>query len=252
MTAGTLYLVPAPLDFGCDVQVELSIALPVHTIEVAAQLEHWICENAKSTRAYLKRLATHVPHAPPLRSVSIVELPRAVHKKGDHRGEFDASGLLGPALAGAAMGLVCEAGMPALADPGSSVVRAAHQRGVRVVPLVGPTSLMLGLAASGLGGQSFAFAGYVPVDPAQRRQRLLDLEATARKLGQSQIVIETPYRNQALADTMLEVLRPDTWLAISAGLTLDNSAIRASRIAQWRQSSLVMDNKIPSVFCFGL
>ncbi len=150
---GTLYLVPAPLDFGCDSQVSLNRAMPTGTLEVAAGLKHWICENAKSTRAYLKRIAETHPLCQPLQAMHLQELPHEVHKKGDHQGHFDARYLLQPAVQGEDMGLVSEAGMPAIADPGSSVVRAAHDLGLRVVPLVGPVSLMLALAASGLSGQ---------------------------------------------------------------------------------------------------
>ena len=169
MATGTLFLVPAPLDFGCTPEMPLNEVMPQSTLATAARLTHWVGENAKSTRAYLKRISALLPLAQPLQQMSIVELPREVHKRGDHLGEFDARPLLAPALAGQDMGLVSEAGMPAIADPGASVVRAAHQLGVTVVPLVGPISLMLALAASGLNGQNFAFVGYLPRQrPAQR------------------------------------------------------------------------------------
>lgn len=137
-TNGTLYLVPAPLDFGCDTQAPLQDALPDGTLKTAARLTHWICENAKSTRAYLKRIEPLHPLAASLQQQTITELPREVHKKGDH-GEkgsapFDARPLLAAALVGHDMGLISEAGMPAVADPGSSVVRAAHDLGIPVVP----------------------------------------------------------------------------------------------------------------------
>lgn len=135
---GTLYLVPAPLDFGCAGQSPLTQSMPQGTLERAASLQHWVCENAKSTRAYLKRVGDVRPLCVPLQAMQLQELPRQVHKKGDHHGDFDARYLLQPALDGANMGLVSEAGMPAVADPGSSVVRAAHDLGLPVVPLVGP------------------------------------------------------------------------------------------------------------------
>ncbi|RYY70912.1 MAG: ribosomal RNA small subunit methyltransferase I, partial [Comamonadaceae bacterium] len=196
---GRLYLVPAPLDFGCAELAPLTDALPAGTIAVAARLAHWICENAKSTRAYLKRVGELQPLAVPLQQQAIAELPREVHKKGDHGpGGFDARGLLAAALDGHDIGLVSEAGMPAIADPGSSVVRAAHALGIEVVPLVGPVSLLLALAASGLNGQNFAFVGYLPQEPTARTQRIRELEALALRTGQSQLFIETPYRNLAL------------------------------------------------------
>jgi 16S rRNA (cytidine1402-2'-O)-methyltransferase len=147
---GRLYLVPAPLDFGCAQQSPLEDSMPLQTLRVAASLQHWVCENAKSTRAYLKRVGEVVPLAAPIQAQTLVELPREVHKKGDHQGGFDARPMLAAALQGHDVGLVSEAGMPAVADPGSSVVRAAHQLGLAVVPLVGPVSLLLALAASGL------------------------------------------------------------------------------------------------------
>ena len=165
---GTLYLVPTPLDFGCDTQAPITDVLPQETLRVAASVTHWITENAKSTRAFLKRVDVHVPLTKTIQENTITELPREVHKKGDHTGEFDAKPLLKTALAGHDVGLASEAGMPAVADPGSSVVRAAHDLGIRVVPLVGPVSLLLALAASGLNGQNFAFVGYLPQDGAAR------------------------------------------------------------------------------------
>jgi len=198
MTPGTLYLVPAPLDFGCETLAPLERVMPEATLAVAATLTHWVCENAKSTRAYLKRIhATH-PLRLPLQEMQLQELPHTVHKKGDHQGHFDARPLLQAALRGENIGLVSEAGMPAIADPGSSGVRAAHELGLPVVPLVGPVSLLLALAASGLNGQSFAFVGYLPSTPAERSQRIRELEALALKTGQTQLFIETPYRNAAL------------------------------------------------------
>ena len=214
LTPGRLYLVPAPLDFGCEPQAPLRDALPDATLATAARITHWVCENAKSTRAYLKRIDALHPLALPLQEQHITELPREVHKKGDHGDKgsapFDARPLLAPALAGHDMGLVSEAGMPAVADPGSSVVRAAHALGLQVVPLVGPVSLLLALAASGLNGQNFAFVGYLPQDADERAQRIRALEALALKTGQTQLFIETPYRNAALLQALLHTLQPGT------------------------------------------
>ena len=146
---GKLFLVPAPLDFGCHQEAPLANVMPMGTLEIAAQVSHWICENAKTTRAYLKRIDGISPLSLPIQSQTITELPRHVHKKGDHLGEFDAKPLLSAALQGQDIGLISEAGMPAVADPGSSVVRAAHLLGLKVIPLVGPVSLLLALASSG-------------------------------------------------------------------------------------------------------
>jgi len=248
---GRLFLVPAPLDFGCDNQSPLTESMPAGTVQTAASLQHWICENARTTRAYLKRVGEIYPLCAPMQSMQLTELPREVHKKGDHLGNFDARHLLQTALAGHDMGLVSEAGMPAIADPGSSVVRAAHDLGIEVVPLVGPVSLVLALAASGLNGQSFAFVGYVPAGPAERAQRIKELEALAIKTGQTQILIETPYRNTALLETILNTLQAGTRLATSSGITLESAAHRSASSKQWREKSWTLDNKLPTVFCIG-
>ena len=248
---GKLYLVPAPLDFGCASQSPLSDVMPARTLRVASGLKHWICENAKSARAYLKRIDELHPLARPLREQDIVELPREVHKKGDHLGGFDASGLLAPAREGNDIGLLSEAGMPAVADPGSSVVRAAHDLGIAVIPLVGPTSMLLALAASGLNGQDFAFVGYLPQDPAQRTQRIRELESLAMKSGQSQLFIETPYRNVAVWDALLKTLGTQTRLAVASGLTLP-SELTASRTAKsWRTVACPVGNDTPAIFLIG-
>lgn len=252
---GTLYLVPAPLDFGCDTQAPLEEALPTGTLRVAAGLTHWICENAKSTRAYLKRIDALQPLAAPLQAQQITELPREVHKKGDHgtvrSASFDARPLLTPALAGLDIGLVSEAGMPAVADPGSSVVRAAHDLGLRVVPLVGPVSLLLALAASGLNGQDFAFVGYLPQDSQERAQRIRALEKLALQQGQTQLFIETPYRNPALWEALLHTLQPNTRLAVASGLTLPEARIESRSVKDWRHTKSVPDKRIPTVFALG-
>ncbi|MBO9677692.1 MAG: SAM-dependent methyltransferase [Acidovorax sp.] len=252
---GTLYLVPAPLDFGCDAQAPLQDALPDGTLRTAARLTHWVCENAKSARAYLKRIDALHPLAAPLQAQQITELPREVHKKGDHGGRgaaaFDPAPLLAPALAGHDMGLVSEAGMPAVADPGSSVVRAAHDAGVPVVPLVGPVSLLLALAASGLNGQNFAFTGYLPQDAAERAQRIRELEALALRQGQTQLFIETPYRNAALWQALLQHLQPHTRLALASGLTLAQARTESHAVRQWRQHGAAPDNRTPVVFAIG-
>jgi 16S rRNA (cytidine1402-2'-O)-methyltransferase len=248
---GQLYLVPAPLDFGCSETPDLRATMPMGTITVAASLSHWICENAKSARAYLKRVNDITPLCQPIQALSLVELPREVHKKGDHNGNFDARTLLQPALDGLDIGLVSEAGMPAIADPGSSVVRAAHELGITVVPLVGPVSLLLALAASGLNGQNFAFVGYLPQDPQERIGRIRELEALALKTGQTQLFIETPYRNLAMFQSLLQTLQHNTRLAISSGLTLDSARIASDGIKQWKQKPAVLDNATPAVFAIG-
>lgn len=252
---GKLYLVPAPLDFGCDTLTPLTDVLPLATLQIASKLQHWVCENAKSTRAYLKRVDEICPLLQPLQAINIQELPREVHKKGDHPGSagasFDAKPLLAAALNGFDVGLVSEAGMPAIADPGSSVVRAAHDLRITVIPLVGPISLMLALAASGLSGQNFAFVGYLPSDTTLLAKRIKELEQLVLKTGQTQLFIETPYRNASLLQTLIGQLQPSTRLAISCGLTLENIQTQSEKISTWRQKKHSLPLRLPSVFAIG-
>jgi len=246
---GKLFLVPTPLDFGCDSLGPLTEVLPQATIVRAAALQHWVCENAKSARAFLKRVGEVCPLGITIQQQQLQELPREVHKKGDTG--FDARSLLAPALQGLDMGLLSEAGMPAIADPGASVVRAAHALGIEVQPLVGPVSLMLALAASGLNGQNFAFVGYVPSEPDLRAQRLKALETLALKTGQTQLFIETPYRNDALLRTLLEVLQTGTRLAVSMGLTLEACRHYSGTAQDWKRAKWVLNNHTPAVFAIG-
>ena len=249
---GRLLLVPTPLDFGCTTLAPITDVLPVATLAAAAQTTHWITENAKSTRAFLKRVGEHQPLALPLQQQTITELPREVHKKGDHKaGGFDAKPLLRAAMDGHDVALVSEAGMPAVADPGSSVVRAAHDLGLQVLPLVGPVSLLLALAASGLNGQNFAFVGYLPQDAGERASRIKQLESLALKTGQTQMWIETPYRNPAMMGTLLQSLQPGTRLAIASGLTLESASIQSRSVAAWKKAPAGPDAQTPAVFAIG-
>jgi 16S rRNA (cytidine1402-2'-O)-methyltransferase len=256
---GKLYLVPAPLDFGCDEQTSITDAIPNGTLEAAARIQHWICENAKSTRAVLKRVAEHYPLICTLQEMTITELPREAHKKGDHTAANDTTAsqaLLDKALQGFDIGLMSEAGMPAIADPGSSIVRAAHALGLEVVPLIGPVSLLLALAASGLNGQNFAFNGYLPQDSAARKIRIQQLEKLAVASGQTQIFIETPYRNATLLADMIATLQPTSRLACSLGLTLPSAKTVSLLVKDWRAKKEIAEsllaNKLPAIFSFGV
>jgi len=253
---GRLFLVPAPLDFGCDQDIDLQQVMPMGTITAAANITHWICENAKTTRAYLKRIDACSPLKASIQTQTITELPRHVHKKGDHLGDFDAKPLLASALNGEDIGLVSEAGMPAVADPGSSVVRAAHELGIQVLALVGPVSLLLALASSGLNGQNFAFVGYLPQEPQDRSLRIKELEQLALRTGQTQLFIETPYRNAALWASLVQTLQPSSRLAFSSGLTLPSAINQCKTIQQWRKLSAGsmpdgLSKQLPAVFAIG-
>ena len=248
---GKLYLVPAPLDFGCEQMAPIQDVMPLQTLQIAARIGYFICENAKSTRAYLKRVGEIVPLSQPVQALQITELPREVHKKGDHTGNFDARPMLVAAIEGRDMGLVSEAGMPAIADPGSSVVRAAHDLGLQVIALTGPMSLMLALASSGLNGQNFAFVGYLPQDAGERSLRIKTLESLALKTGQTQIFIETPYRNAALLQALLQTLQGNTRLAINCGLTLSSAWNKSATVDKWKKDKPAPPLGLPAVFCIG-
>jgi 16S rRNA (cytidine1402-2'-O)-methyltransferase len=247
---GRLYLIPNTLDFGLREQPPQDIreVLPAGAIEIAARLTHWVAENAKTTRAFLKRVNDVVPLAQPLQSLQIAELPRP--PKGRATTPPDLMPLLEPAAEGHDIGLHSEAGLPAVADPGALLVAAAHRRHIEVVPLSGPSSLLMALAASGLNGQSFAFVGYLPVGAAERSARLKELEAWSRRAGQTQIVIETPYRNPALLDALLSQLQATTRLSVSCGLTLAEAWTRSDAVSAWRTSPRSVPADIPAVFCF--
>jgi 16S rRNA (cytidine1402-2'-O)-methyltransferase len=260
---GRLLLIPNTLDFGTwrdgEPAPDITEVLPLGVLREAARLTHWVAENAKSARALLKRVHAVVPLAQPLQALHIRELPRppkgggkpAAAGGGERTVAADLTALLAPALAGHDIGLVSEAGLPAVADPGAALVRAAHAAGLVVVPLSGPSSIVLAVAASGLNGQSFAFVGYLPTDAAARTQRLRELEQHSKRWQQTQLMIETPYRNAALLDALLASLQPQTWLSVSCGLTLASGWTRTETIAAWRaQRERTLPADVPAVFAF--
>ncbi len=249
MKHGRLILMPNTLDFGVDDSLDLREVLPQRVIETAARLTHWAAENAKTTRSLLKRIDAIAPLAQPLQALQIAELPRP--PKGGRPAVDDSTAwraLLAPALAGHDVGLMSEAGLPAVADPGARLVALAHEAGIDVVPLSGPSSLLLALAASGLNGQSFAFVGYLPVDAAARTARIRELEAMSAKAQQTQLLIETPYRNEALRQALLATLKPSTRLSVSVGLTLPGGWTQTATVADWRANRITLPDRIPAVF----
>ncbi len=245
---GSLYLIPNTLDFGTAAEANpIDDVLPASVIRTAARLTHWVAENAKTTRAFLKRVDAVVPLARPLQSLAIVELPRPP-KGSSTLPAPDLATLLAPALQGHDLGLISEAGLPAVADPGAALVQAAHAAGIKVIALAGPSSLVLALAASGLNGQSFAFVGYLPVDPSARGARIRELEALSRRASQTQLMIETPYRNEALLGALLAHLQPGTRLSVSCGLTLPDGFTRTDSVQGWKSRPIALPNNVPVVF----
>jgi len=176
-------------------------------------------------------------------------LPRPPKGRPDS-GVFDAGRLLAATLAGDDVGLISEAGLPAVADPGALLVAAAHAAGIRVVALPGASSITLAVAASGLNGQSFAFVGYLPIEGEVRAARIRELEATSRRLAQTQVMIETPYRNAALLGALVAHLQPSTTLSISVGLTLAGESTRCDRVERWRARAEELPADVPAVFSF--
>jgi 16S rRNA (cytidine1402-2'-O)-methyltransferase len=235
MSTGTLYLIPNTLGDGDE--AALAYVLPAPVRERAGTLASYSGENAKTTRAFLKRVGT----TRPIQEIEIHEL-----NVNTPAGEIDK--LLKPLLGGIDTGLVSEAGVPAVADPGALLVRRAHERGIKVVPLVGPSSILLALMASGLNGQSFAFHGYLPVDANERIKKLRELEQTSRKAKQTQIFIETPYRNKSMLDTLLSTCAPSTLVCVAADLTLPTETILSRAVSDWKKTPPPDLHKRPAIF----
>lgn len=228
---GTLYLIPTALGGG-----DASAVLPGSTLRTLATLTNFVVENPKTARQFLK--AVGYPH--PMQSLDFRTLD-------EHTADGKVPELLAPLLAGRDCGLLSEAGCPAVADPGAALVRLAHVHGIRVVPLVGPSAVLLALMASGLNGQRFTFHGYLPVDREQRRKKLLELERDASREDQTQIFIEAPYRNGALLEAILETCGADTLLCLAAELTLPTESIRTQAVAAWKKKPPDIHRR-PTVF----
>jgi 16S rRNA (cytidine1402-2'-O)-methyltransferase len=244
---GTLYLIPNTLGPTDAAPGALSHVLPGQVQSVTAQLDYFVAENAKTARAFLKLVAIDHPLAKPLQEIEIAELnvntpPQAL------------AALLAPLLAGRDAGLVSEAGVPAVADPGADLVRLAHQHGITVRPLVGPSSLLLAVMASGLNGQSFAFNGYLPTDAAQRSKRIQQLEARSRSEKQTQLLIETPYRNAAMLEALVASCQPGTLVCVATDLSLASESVRTMTAAKWKgllgAGKMPDFHKKPTVFLF--
>jgi 16S rRNA (cytidine1402-2'-O)-methyltransferase len=228
--AGTLYLVPAGL--GGDV----AGLLPQSTQRIVATLTHFVVENPKTARAFLKAVGYPLP----LQAAEMQVLDTRTA-----RGALP--GLLRPLQGGHDCGLISEAGCPAVADPGAPLIRLAHEAGIRVVPLVGPSSMLLALMASGLNGQRFTFHGYLPVERAPRHLRVLELESISRRTDSTQIFIETPYRNETLFAAIVAACNDETLLSIATDITLESESIHTKTIAQWKKKPPHMERR-PTVF----
>ncbi len=232
MATGKLYLIPVPL--GASPAAEV---LPAAVVARAKALTHFVAENAKTARAFLKSL----PAETPLQQIRIEEL-------NGHTAHSALPGLLAPVFAGQDIGLISEAGCPAVADPGAALVALAHESGVQILPLVGPSSLLLALMGSGLSGQNFAFHGYLPAQEEPRRRKIVELEKDSRRENRAQLFIETPYRNNKMLSALITACAPDTRICIATDLTLPGESIVMCRASEWRNRAIPDIDRRPTVF----
>lgn len=231
---GRLHLIPVALG-----ESPTARWLPAEAQEVAGRLDTYIAENAKTARAFLKQVGT----VRPIQEITI-------HTLAEKTSASDIDAWLRPLRRGGEIGLVSDAGCPAVADPGARVVAAAHAMGIEAVPWVGPSSILLGLMASGLDGQRFAFHGYAPVQEGERARQLKAWEQHSAKESQTQILIETPYRNRAMFATLTQSLRPDTRLCVARALTTDAAWVRTRTIGEWKQQTPPDLDKLPTLFLY--
>lgn len=229
---GTLYLIPVTL--GED---NITHVLPPDVVNVAQRLDNFVVESEKSARHFLSNIKT----IRPVRELNLNLL-------NEHTEQKDVNALLAPLLAGKDVGLMSDAGCPGVADPGAKLVELAHQKGIRVIPFVGPSSILLSLMASGFNGQQFTFLGYLPVDKTQRNQKIKEIEKRSSTHKETQIFIETPYRNQHMLDAIMSVCQPNTKLCIACDISLTTELISSKTIASWKKSPLPDLHKRPTIF----
>ena len=229
---GTLYLIPVTLGEDNITQV-----LPPDVVNITQRLDSFVVESEKSARHFLSTIKT----IRPVRELTLNLL-------NEHTEQKDVNALLAPLLAGKDVGLMSDAGCPGVADPGAKLVELAHQKGIRVIPFVGPSSILLSLMASGFNGQQFTFLGYLPVDKTQRNQKLKAIEKRSLTNKETQIFIETPYRNQHMLEAIMSVCQPNTKLCIACDVSLTTELISSKTIASWRKSPLPDLHKRPTIF----
>lgn len=228
---GTLYLLPVGLG-----ESDLAAVLPQKNFEIIRTLTYFIAENAKEARAFLKQCA-------------YPEISRAqLSLINQHAKQEELTSYLSPLLQGQNMGLMSDAGCPGIADPGAEAIRIAHQKGIKVVPLVGPSSIVLSIMASGFNGQNFAFVGYLPIDKLEKAKRIKELENITIKQKQAQFFIETPYRNQPMFEELLKTLQPASKLLVATNITLGDESIQVKTIAAWKKAPAPEFHKKPTIF----
>jgi len=230
MQKGTLYLIPVPL----AEEVAHKTFTP-YLVDTINQIDTYIVENSKTARRFLKEAGLKIP-----------QKDLIVHDYGKHN-RTDLGQFFVELAAGKDVGLMSEAGCPGIADPGADIVAEAHKRGIKVVPLVGPSSILLALMASGFNGQSFAFWGYLPIDKEQRTKRIKDLDLSASRYKQTQIFIETPFRNNQLFEEVLKSCKPNTQVCVASNLTAENEFIKTQSVYNWRKEEIDL-HKQPTIF----
>lgn len=231
MVPGTLYLIPVPLAENAAAK-----SFTPYLSETISHIKEYVVENEKTARRFLKEAGLTTPQS---------EL--IIHDYGKHHRDESISNFFTGLTAGKDVGLMSEAGCPGVADPGSEIVAEAHRRGIRVVPLVGPSSILLALMASGFNGQTFTFHGYLPIDKAERSRKIKELEAVAVRLSQTQIFIETPFRNNAMLDELLRSCQSKTRLCIACNLTAEDEFVQTKSIGEWKQKAPDL-HKRPTIF----
>ena len=228
---GNLYLIPTTLGNNEPLEV-----LPILVKKVVEEIDYYIVENEKSARRFIKKITPRKSQS----SLKIFVLDK-------YTGVIESKTFLNPCIKGYNVGLLSEAGVPAIADPGASVVSQAHQKNIRVVPLVGPSSITLAMMSSGLNGQNFAFNGYLPIDKSERKKSIKELEKLSKLKNQSQIFIETPYRNEKLFNDLIRSLTPSTFLCIAVDITLSNEFIKTLTVADWKNQNIDLQKR-PCIF----
>lgn len=229
---GKLYLIPTPIS-----PTDIAWVMPQLVQQRVGAIQHFVVEHPKTARQFLKKINSQYA----LQSLQLQELNEHTHEK-------DLQNLLEPLLAGHDVGLLSEAGCPAIADPGAGLIRLAHQHNIRVIPFVGPSSISMALMASGLNGQCFAFHGYLPIESNKQIEKILLLEKLSIQQDQTQIFIETPYRNQKLLEQLTKTCAETTQLCIASHITASDEAITTKTIRQWRITPPPNLHKIPSIF----
>jgi 16S rRNA (cytidine1402-2'-O)-methyltransferase len=229
---GKLYMIPTPLGENAPMEV-----LPISVKQIVVQLKEFVVENEKTARAFLKKMEIETP-----------QNDLVIHVLGKYTDKKEIPTFLDACERGENIGLVSEAGFPGIADPGSDIVRMAHQRGIRVVPLVGPTSFALALMASGLNGQSFHFHGYLPIEGSDRLKAIKALEKESARTGATQMFMETPFRNKKLVEVLLTALSPETDFCVACNLNQQDETIITKKVKEWKKQEANHFDKKPALF----